>query len=630
MEKNFYFFFSFLLCVVCLVACVPFYPSMPGAGLDESWVLGLNQAMAQKMIFGEDIVFTLGPYASLYSRAYHPATDRLMLGAALYFGWMFFLAAWLNAKVMPWAARFAYIFVLAVMVYSRDALFFIYPILVVFYIYGRMHRDGATGFAGRRWIDGGILVLLLTPLGLLPLIKGSMWLASLIVMVVIVFFYGTRGKLLPVVATFCVPLLAMGVFWIFAGQPLVALPVYFKWMLPIINDFGQSMSVAGNGREVAAYIFVSIIIMAVIFWGVPGIVLDRFSLVLSVAGMLFLAFKAGFVRHDTHALVTGTMLVLVASSVAALLTPKKSWLLLSLSFFCWWQIDTNYLKTFPGQFLAFFSQNYTQAWDGLYQRIVDPQIFPQKFNARIAELRSASGLPSLAGTVDIYSYDQIHLIASGNNWHPRPIFQSYSVYSKSLAELNQAHLMKPDGPQHVIFRVQPIDGRLPALEDGASWPALLLNYEVQSASADYAHLVRKSSSSGLVDDRRTYISGKYVLNEWVDVPVVGGLNFAKIKIKKTVWGELANFLFKPSELEVQIFLMDGTLKSHRLIVPMAETGFLLSPWVENTEHFSWLFDPRQQAQLHSVKSIKIAPVRYAWQWAEQFEMELLSYHTLAN
>ena len=64
---------------------------MPESGL-ESWVLALNQAVAQGLRFGTDVVFTFGPYATVYTRNYHPATDGLMIFGSLYLALCFSLA----------------------------------------------------------------------------------------------------------------------------------------------------------------------------------------------------------------------------------------------------------------------------------------------------------------------------------------------------------------------------------------------------------------------------------------------------------------------------------------------------------------------------------------------------------
>ena len=69
-----------LLLLSVAASIVPLKPDMPDRSLDGSWAWSMNQAVAQHLVFGRDIVFTFGPYASIYTRTYHPATDALMLG----------------------------------------------------------------------------------------------------------------------------------------------------------------------------------------------------------------------------------------------------------------------------------------------------------------------------------------------------------------------------------------------------------------------------------------------------------------------------------------------------------------------------------------------------------------------
>ena len=71
--------------VLTLLAVIPMYPYFStGTGLDESWAFGLKDAFARKLTFGRDIVFTFGPYASIYTYQYNAVTDHLtMIGSAL-------------------------------------------------------------------------------------------------------------------------------------------------------------------------------------------------------------------------------------------------------------------------------------------------------------------------------------------------------------------------------------------------------------------------------------------------------------------------------------------------------------------------------------------------------------------
>jgi hypothetical protein len=74
----------FLAICLTVLFSVPFAPQMPRPGLDESWRYAMNEAVAQHLSFGKDIVFTFDPLASVYTGLYHASTDPIMLlGRAL-------------------------------------------------------------------------------------------------------------------------------------------------------------------------------------------------------------------------------------------------------------------------------------------------------------------------------------------------------------------------------------------------------------------------------------------------------------------------------------------------------------------------------------------------------------------
>jgi hypothetical protein len=58
---------------------IPFSPAMPESNLDTPWVLAMNQAVSAHLVFGRDVVFTLGRYATVFTRNYHPSTDKMTM-----------------------------------------------------------------------------------------------------------------------------------------------------------------------------------------------------------------------------------------------------------------------------------------------------------------------------------------------------------------------------------------------------------------------------------------------------------------------------------------------------------------------------------------------------------------------
>src|SRR6266446_5458695 len=63
---------------------VPFYPVFPIFWLDSSWEYAINEAVFQNMVFGRDVIYTVGPLASVGTHMYHPATDSFMLWIGIF------------------------------------------------------------------------------------------------------------------------------------------------------------------------------------------------------------------------------------------------------------------------------------------------------------------------------------------------------------------------------------------------------------------------------------------------------------------------------------------------------------------------------------------------------------------
>lgn len=228
----------------------------------------------------------------------------------------------------------------------------------------------------------------------------------------------------------------------------------------------------------------------------------------------------------------------------------------------------------------------------------------------MAALRAGTPLPKLAGTVDLYPTDQGALIASGNHWNPRPILQSYSAYTPQLAEWNRQHLLGASAPDHIYFKVDPIDERVPSLDDGPSWPTLLQRYVPRAMQGDYLVLDRQSLPAA--DTPATPAAdmpmAEYSLGQWVDVPPDRGALMVHMDIRPTLYGKLALLLFKPSQLRIDLELADGTRLNYRLVSTMARAGFLITPLVRDSSDFVMLYgDPALLAGARVVR-LRVQPL----------------------
>lgn len=598
----------------------PLIPAFPSnIPLDPSWVIGLNQAVAQKIAFGQDLVFTFGPYAAVYTKAFHPATNHLEMVGSLYLAILYIVAL---LKVLQKTNSFILIglwIVLAAFTTHLDALFLSYALLVGIYCWQILFTPSSN--ANRDHRHAITIGLLFSGFGLYPLIKGPHFVVFLPIAFLVMIAFARKHRWLE---AFLIPIAiasSMIGFWLYAGQSLANLPDYFFGLVQLINGFAQAMSIYGDSIEPSLYLIAagSILIFLLLQNGL------RFrSLWLSLIFLFFLvaAFKAGFVRHDGHALMSSSSLIIAAIFVAAICPRRVSYALLLLSCVVFLKIESHYKPDLFQNLLARTTQTYAKTWQGIKLRIVYPQAVNQQFHQALDSLINGKDIPKLPGTVDIYPFDQAYLIASGNVWNPRPVFQSYHAYTKALADKNQQFLASEHSPDYLFFRIESIDDRLPSGDDGASWPWLLTHYQPNGLAGQF--LILKKVSKPSRPKMLPVLQDTYEMGKWIEVPKESGKLFASINLQQSWRGKLKNMLYKSSPLEIHVRLQDQSIKHYRLIPGIAQSTFLLSPLIESNQEFYLLYKPTKALNQKHVEAFSITTQGNPKDWERTYQISLES------
>jgi hypothetical protein len=377
-------------------------------------------------------------------------------------------------------------------------------------------------------------------------------------------------------------------------------------MVPIVSGYTEAMAVDGLIHEVILYLVASAFLLLTISLQTKITNTSKIFLYCTYFVFLFLSFKAGFIRHDGHAIISGASILIAALLLPFIFNARIILLAIVFALISWSYIDSHYIKTSTEHIAKNFKSTYSSAWHGIKNRIENRNWPRLEFDAAVNSLREQASFPVLQGTTDIYSHNQSYLISSGNSWSPRPTFQSYSVYTAALAEINRKHLLRNTAPDNIIFKVEPIDGRIPSIEDGASWPILIFNYQPTRMENDFLFL-RKKGNISEIEERLKLKSERHAFGETVLLPHSSQPVFAQIEIKPTILGRIANIFFKPSQLQITLELNNGMKKQFRIIAGMAKSGFVISPLIENTAEFGMLYGKDRFLNGKVVKSIAIAP-----------------------
>lgn len=579
---------SFLALALAAAYFIPFAPVMPTGDVDPSWAYGMNQGYAQRLVLGRDLMFTMGPLASVFTRLYHPATDTsMLLGSALVaLGWGAGMA------VLVWPRRIPLLIVLPVVVAvasSPDARLMALPFLLLLAVLrlcvppgSRFHLEpGPAAVAG--------IAVLAAACGILPLIKGSFLGAAVgeLGLAVLATLLARRFGLSALIAV--VPIASLCIVWIATHQPIGALPDFFRTLGHMISGYSEAMSLDSSLTLPAVWL-VAPVALAYLTWIAPRTDIGpwRWIGLLGLAGYAFVVFKAAFVRQIWHPVGASETLLLLAVELAACVASRRGALaILVIGVLGWGAVErgTGYLtiRTVP--------MRVADAFDGTIQglavRLGHPDALRTGFDQANAAIRAEVSLPAVKGSADLYPTDLSALFANGIPWSGRPIIQSYSAYDLDLEEANAAHLTSPAAPDNIFFAIMPIDGRIPALDDALSWPALLGSYRLIGATPTYLHLVRVAAPALTpIGEPAAQIVAR--VGDAIPIPVSNDPLWATIDMKPTGLGKATLSLYKLPRVLIEITLDNGRTVRNRFIPSIGREGFLLSPYVGTTADFAML------------------------------------------
>jgi hypothetical protein len=583
-------FAAFLIVAASCVAVVPLWPSFPAADLDSAWKFAVNIAVAQHKVFGRDLIFTFGPYADVYTATYDPATDGLAMVATT------IMAAALAAGLIvltQGAWRWLAVLLSIGLSYFllRDPLFLLMPMLFLAIAASPRQLGRAAAF---------VLVMLAATMAILVLVKGTFGAASAVGLAGGGITLLVRRRWVVAMAiVIAVPVTLAGA-WVLAHQPLSALPDFFRGQSEIIDGYTDAMSLAGPSWELADYVVAATLVLLL---NVPAFWRARFRgavLASATAALVLLAFKAGFVRQDGHVVIAAGSLAMFASVLAFLHRGALPSLGLAAALACALSIDYGAEQVGPRAALLRVATMYEAAAYGMQDRLLHGPARKDAYADALEKLRVSYPLPELSGTADIYSFGQSILLAHGIPWAPRPVVQSYSAFSPTLAEANARHLEGMFAPDNVLLRLEPIDDRLPSLEDGPSWLPLLARYEVTAMLGQTAllHRLPGAPDRDLLGQRTG--PDRHVLNEAVPIQPGAGPLWAWVDVTPTAWGRVASAVFKPPSLGITITLNSGRSKTFRFVSGMGRAGFMLAPLVVDAAQLMAMEIPESHGWADSV------------------------------
>lgn len=634
-------------CAYAAFVSMPWQPEGFSFDLDESYKVAINYAFAQNVQFGPDFTYTYGPYGVLQWAKLSPETynsamvGRFFLGLAMGVGlWTIFMACWRRQKS---SALFLvpFLFFFPSSGISMDTFYTVLtvlPLLVFFYVKEVWSRRLSP-----------TLSFLVVSISLVGLIKQTFLTLGVAVMLAIAIGQIWRRRHPP--TYLFIYLVGMLGFWLLAGQDVQNIGVYLANASQIVKGFSATMGLPGPNVDVLLYLASAcgfFVLVALATWR------DRHRTELISVAVLalvfFLAFKGSFVRHDAgHVLQSVVTSIPIACLYSALLWPELSRLAwrpfrrtVPLIAIAWALLLINaqhVFATYPqipySQYYAIAAKKTVQSFSSARSVLLGDLSLPSLYQDSLDRVKAANPLPELSGTTDLYPNELAVVLAHDLPYQPRPAIQSFTAYTGELAEINAAHLRSEDAAENVLFDIKPIDERLPAAEDGLSWPELLTRYDVADTTGSFLVLKRKTVPE---DYTLTPISTETVaLQDWVEVPNERGAIWAEVEVGPSLIGKLRTTLFKLPPLFMEVELASGTTERYRVFPEVMQAGQLVSPLASNRSDFAYLASSIWQEALatSSVRRLRLVtegrhPLVYPRRWKIHFSRLDFSHQDMAG
>lgn len=595
-----------ILLYLLLVTVIFAFPYQPGVDLDASWRMALAQFFAEGLQFGREVVFTYGPLGFQMGKTY----SGIMWWELL--GWQLFAAMGFAWIIMTFGERLAgkprLFYYLAFLLFSaqyEDALHMLGIVLLGLEL---LHENGRPSERSRVLINGFLAVLAVVKFT-------NLLLCAFVVLVACAHSLWQRR--------FREAAVHAGAFfggfliiWMLCRQNPLNLPAYVFNSLEISSGYQQAMGVDGGWPA----LWKALVVIGALLFYMSWHLWKQSDRPRAVAGclmltaFLYLSWKHGFVRADGHMIGFFYAALLPITAFPVLLRDDASYhwmrrrVLLPAGVLCLFGL----YNALSGVILETLGVFQGRVW-GNVRHALHLEELRSRYNDRLGEQRGAADMPrtrAIIGeaSVDVLGYEQSAAIFNRFNYEPRPVFQSYTVYTPALAKLNYDHYASDSAPEFVLVKMHSLDGRLVAMDDSAVLALMVHRYEYVHTEKTYQlwrklpdpfdpapYLPQPLEARSLAIGETWDIRGHSDKHLWVNIDA-----------RPSLLGRLRTFLYKPPVLSLNVEDVNGNSSSYRLPAPIGRAGFILSPLVTDLldfVHFSGGTPERMVARI----SLQLAP-----------------------
>jgi len=558
---------GWLLLAVAVVAGLPALAEWPATGLDPSWKVAFHLCRERGLVVGRDTLYTYGPWGFLASplvlvRSQWLASVAWLLGGHLALGAA--LAAWMRREVPPrlrWVAPLPLLLAPPPSEYELPLAVMLAAVLVT----------GARG----RWPLGGVAIGVVAAAAML--VKTGPGLVAGWALLGAAGVAASRRAWAPAAALvggWVVSLALMGS--VALGSP-AHLPGWVRDTVDVTAGYARALERGGPLWQ-PLLVLMAVGLAAVAATAARPAAVGASPLLVSVAGVMALAFRHAFTRQETHSGIAFTVGAAVVTWVALLLWGSgPGWSRWARSGAAAALLTAAVLAV-PGTGLPrpirAVSARVAEVTDAL--RHFRRPAAREEARQRLQELLPLGPevLAELEGrTVDVLTHELSLVEAYDLAWRPRPVMQSYVACSVRLDRRDAEFLISDRAPERLLVEPFGLDTRDPLMDTPLTWRALALHWE--PVARDHRWLVLQRRQVPRTATSRSLARYEVELNRPFHLPEAErGHVELTVDLEPTLAGRVVGALWKTPEVRLQA-LAPAPHPARRVVAATAVNPFPL-------------------------------------------------------
>ena len=577
-----------------------------GLGLDPGWRSGLAEATNQGLKFGQDVIFTFGPFHQLHtnlasSQLAPLLTSRWIMGLA--WGSLFLR----TSKAMGYPG--AWLFLLSQYLWNwwdTDSPFFIFCFATNLTTILNLRSEREPFFLQGLSVIG-LSTIALTKLSLAGLAIPT--LAALYITNLTRERSSNRKLLLTAVYVTCaaIPLLLS------STTPSDLFEYFFGLNREIVSGYASAMSTTPKDAILSRAMYLAgssacIYLTQKLIWETKSpqkpTAITKISIIALLTLSYWIPFKAGFIREDEGHIQSaaiflfssGIFLFLIAAHNHKKFNSKYAIGIFPLAALLGWlcnppvTTDIQAASSVQRRSIArLWSATTSHTGRELLRQETMFDVRRESNQTQIDDYKIPPG-----STADVLPWDISDLLMNKLKYKPRPIIQSLNAYTKNLQIKNKSFFESgKDRPEYVILSMKNIDGRWPSVGlDGPAIKAIKQNYTFSHKSKKGALVFRvnnlasnphQSKSEAAVFKTKFTIKPGRRKTEPISIPEnLRHGSSIDILLEPTFLYKAYKFLFKPPfNLHAKVSFSDGTHSIYR-VIPGSAFELPLYPFLEET------------------------------------------------